>query len=158
MSREWISWNGQGEIPSGCVDVMFRDGNVYEESPSQYWCWDWWTGEGAEEIVAYRKHSRKKPKVVRKRPEFTFEDGFFFDFYLDNGGQYNKLDNIDVFCQISGDSVGVLDKDRIRYIIRVVQQALKSSRGLCSQWEHKPLRKKLKLYIKWLQSCESRLQ
>lgn len=99
-----------------------------------------------------------KIKHERKRPEFTFEDGFYFDFYLESGAKYNKLDNLSLFCQISGDSTGVLDKERICYIIRTVQRALRDSNEICSSWEYKTLRKKLKLYIKWLQSQSSMMQ
>ena len=95
----------------------------------------------------------KKPKV---RPEFTFEDGFHFNFYLGRRKCYSGLDNYKLFYQISGYSIGVLDKDRICYVIKMVQQALEQSSEICSTWEHKSLRKKLKLYIKWLQSEMSR--
>lgn len=100
----------------------------------------------------------KGVRAERKRPEFTFEDGFYFDFYLEGGAKYNKLDNLSLFCQISGDSTGVLNKERICYIIRIVQRALRRSSEICSCWEHKPLRKKLKLYIKWLQSQSNVVQ
>lgn len=116
--------------------------------------WAYFGRVGKEEA----KLGVKKVKVDRKRPEFTFEDGFYFDFYLESGAKYNKLDNLSLFCQISGDSCGVLDKERICYIIRIVQRALRRSSEICSCWEHKPLRKKLKLYIKWLQSQSSMVQ
>lgn len=93
-----------------------------------------------------------KTKHERKRPEFTFEDGFRFNFYLERRKHYSELDNYKLFYQILGDSVGVLDKDRISYLIKMVEQALDQSSEICSTWEHKPLRKKLKLYVKWLQS------
>ena len=93
-----------------------------------------------------------KTKHKRKRPEFTFEDGMFFNFYLERGGRDSDISNLCVFCQIAGDSTGSLNKDRILHIIKLVDRALRESSEICSQWEHKPLRKKLKLYIKWLQS------
>lgn len=102
-----------------------------------------------------------KTKYERKHPEFTFEDGYYFDFYLERGGeyaQYSGLDNLTVFCQISGDSYGTLTKDRIRYIIKIVREALDKSSGICSTYAHKELRKKLKLYIKLLQSEMSKLE
>lgn len=152
MKGVWIEWKGYGDYPVGKVDVMFRDGGVVEAHESGYWEWRWVTGDSMSEIVSYRQLVDKKPKTKRKRPEFTFEDGFYFDFYLESGAKYNKLDNLSLFCQISGDSTGVLDKERICYIIRIVQRALRDSNEICSSWEYKTLRKKLKLYIKWLQS------
>lgn len=158
MKNVWIEWNGYGIPPVGKVVVKFRDNEIVEDELAGYWNWNWVTGDRPSEIIAYKVLTDKKPKTERKRPEFTFEDGFYFNFYLENGAKYNKLDNLSVFCQISGDSCGVLVKERICYIIRTVQRALRDSNEICSSWEYKPLRKKLKLYIKWLQSEMSKLE
>lgn len=124
---------------------------------------DWLVVYEYQEMYKHITEGRKvvKTKHERKRPEFTFEDGYYFDFYLERSGEYAEysgLDNLTVFCQISGDSYGTLTKARARYIIKIVGEALVKSREICSTYAHKELRKKLKLYIKWLQSEMSKLE
>lgn len=144
MKGTWTEWEGCGDIPDGKVDVMFRDGEVIEASESSCWDWQWYTGDHATEIVGYRQVGDKTPKVERKRPEFTFDDGVNISFecmavdmyllpFLLRGRGANKM------------------------TLQMLQAYLKRTRRH-NCYTYKPLRKKLKLYVKWLQSSESVLE
>lgn len=96
------------------------------------------------------KHMQKGHKVVRikherKRPEFTFEDGVFLgqDCGPYAGYVILTMEHSDVFT--------------VQQQIGAVHEYLKAT--TCqSDYSFKPLRKKLKLYIKWLQSHGSVVQ
>lgn len=85
------------------------------------------------------KHTTKKPKTERNRPEFTFEDGVELaqDTCVHSGFLIVAMRYEDVFT----------DKDRLL----AAQEYLRNT-NYFNEYGYKPLRKKLKLYIKWLQS------
>lgn len=76
----------------------------------------------------------KKVKAERKKPEFTFED---FHEIMEN-----------CYAQSSVDVMGmILGVELLEEIARRILLHWKTK-----SYKDKPLRKKLKLYIKWLQS------
>lgn len=141
MNGVWIEWKGYGDCPSGKVDVMFRDGEVVEAHESVYWEWRWVTGDSMSEIVSYRQLVDKKPKIERKKPEFTFEDGVDIAF---------ECMEADV-CLLPFILKG---KGANEVALQLLRAYLKRTRHH-DCYTYKPLRKKLKLYIKWLQSQSS---
>lgn len=97
-----------------------------------------------EDEFKHFKHLREGRKVVktkheRKRPEFTFEDGVYL------GQDYDPS---------SGYLLITMEHPRLY----TVQQKISAARDYLKEksWQScyyfKPLRKKLKLYVKWLQS------
>lgn len=83
--------------------------------------------------------SSKKPKTERKRPEFTFYDGVGLaeDSCVHSGFLIVAMRYGDVFT----------DKQRLD----AAREYLRNTTYF-SDYSYKPLRKKIKLYIKWLQS------
>ena len=111
--------------------------------------------EGADEGLCIYEHEdryklleqgkpvSKKPKVKRKRPEFTFEDGVYLgqDCGFDASYLIITMEHSDLYTT--------------QQQIGAVQEYLKA-RAWQSDYSFKPLRKKLKLYVKWLQSKMSK--
>lgn len=84
-----------------------------------------------------------KVEHKRKRPEFTFEDGVYLGQDCGFHASYLiiAMEHSDVYTT--------------QQQIGAVQEYLKA-RAWQSDYSFKPLRKKLKLYVKWLQSEMSR--
>lgn len=91
------------------------------------------------------KRGVKRVKVARQRPEFTFEDGVDL--------AQEAWNHAGLLVAVLRYPNGYTDKDRLK----AAQEYLRST-TFYDGYEYKPLRKKLKLYIKWLQSSESMLQ
>lgn len=91
------------------------------------------------------KKGVKKAKVVRQRPEFTFEDGVDL--------AQEAWEHAGFLVVVFRHPNAFTDKERLK----AAQEYLRST-TFYDGYEYKPLRKKLKLYIKWLQSSESMLQ
>ena len=141
MKGVWIEWKGYGDFHSGKVDVMFSGGEVVEANESVYWEWRLVTGDSMSEIVSYMQLADKKPKIERKKPWFTFEDGVDIAF---------ECMEADV-CLLPFILKG---KGANEVALQLLRTYLKRTRHH-DCYTYKPLRKKLKLYIKWLQSQSS---
>lgn len=83
--------------------------------------------------------TNKKSKTERKRPEFTFEDGVYLGQDCGFHASYLII------------TMEYSDLYTAQQQIGAVQEYLKA-RAWQSDYSFKPLRKKLKLYVKWLQS------
>lgn len=114
------------------------------------------------------KHMQKGHKVLkikheRKRPEFAFEDGIaLHNFTLKYCTPYSKklvqLDKRFVSDLIVVLAEEPINEEQTRFVISEIGKFLRVTRVFQQSYKDKELRKKLKLYIKWLQSQSSVIQ